>query len=258
MTTHLGLQRILLPSAQVSQLTTGSITLPSARGTFTTNITLAYYALGGGGTGGGGGFTNNGSGAGGGGHSYSASTTVVVGTAFPLTVGSTASTTTFSNFTSNGGANGVGSTTPNVRPAGGTGNTQSGGDGGEARINSTPGSGGAGYTNPIDSVARGGGGGGASKTSGNGNGADGGTGGVSGNNISNPNPAAAGSGGGGGGISADNLNGSLGGSGRIIFKIPDTNNASFSGGVTANSNTAGGFKTIQVTAAGANDTVTFG
>lgn len=29
MTTHLGLQRILLPSAQVSQLTTGSITLPS-------------------------------------------------------------------------------------------------------------------------------------------------------------------------------------------------------------------------------------
>jgi hypothetical protein len=35
MTTHLGLQRILLPSAQVSSLTTGSITLPSARGTFT-------------------------------------------------------------------------------------------------------------------------------------------------------------------------------------------------------------------------------
>lgn len=34
MTTHLGLQRILLPSAQVSQLTTGSITLPSARGVF--------------------------------------------------------------------------------------------------------------------------------------------------------------------------------------------------------------------------------
>ena len=34
MTTHLGLQRIMIPSAQVSQLTTGSITLPSARGTF--------------------------------------------------------------------------------------------------------------------------------------------------------------------------------------------------------------------------------
>lgn len=34
MTTHLGLQRMLLPSAQVSSLTTGSITLPSARGAF--------------------------------------------------------------------------------------------------------------------------------------------------------------------------------------------------------------------------------
>lgn len=34
MTTHLGLQRILLPSAQVSSLTTGTITLPSARGVF--------------------------------------------------------------------------------------------------------------------------------------------------------------------------------------------------------------------------------
>jgi hypothetical protein len=34
MTTHLGLQRIMIPSAQVSQLTTGSITLPSARTAF--------------------------------------------------------------------------------------------------------------------------------------------------------------------------------------------------------------------------------
>jgi hypothetical protein len=40
MTTHLGLQRILLPSAQVSTLTTGSITLPSARGAF---ILPSYY-----------------------------------------------------------------------------------------------------------------------------------------------------------------------------------------------------------------------
>ena len=42
MTTHLGLQRILLPSAQVSQLTTGSITLPSARGAF---VEPGDYAL---------------------------------------------------------------------------------------------------------------------------------------------------------------------------------------------------------------------
>lgn len=34
MTLHLALQRMLLPSAQVSSLTTGSITLPSARGAF--------------------------------------------------------------------------------------------------------------------------------------------------------------------------------------------------------------------------------
>lgn len=34
MTLHLALQRMLLPSAQVSALTTGSITLPSARGAY--------------------------------------------------------------------------------------------------------------------------------------------------------------------------------------------------------------------------------
>jgi hypothetical protein len=34
MSPHLGLQRIMIPSAQVSSLTTGSITLPSARGAF--------------------------------------------------------------------------------------------------------------------------------------------------------------------------------------------------------------------------------
>jgi hypothetical protein len=34
MAPHLGLQRIMIPSAQVSSLTTGSITLPSAKGTF--------------------------------------------------------------------------------------------------------------------------------------------------------------------------------------------------------------------------------
>jgi hypothetical protein len=41
MSPHLGLQRILLPSAQVSQLTTGSITLPSARGAFVDFSSLA-------------------------------------------------------------------------------------------------------------------------------------------------------------------------------------------------------------------------
>lgn len=44
MTTHLGLQRILLPSAQVSSLTTGSITLPSARGMF--SLPYSGYSVG--------------------------------------------------------------------------------------------------------------------------------------------------------------------------------------------------------------------
>jgi len=45
MTTHLGLQRILLPSAQVSQLTTGSITLPSARGQFTSPVINIFQSI---------------------------------------------------------------------------------------------------------------------------------------------------------------------------------------------------------------------
>ena len=51
MTTHLGLQRILLPSAQVSQLTTGSITLPSARTAFVSNSyeSIATVSVGSGG-----------------------------------------------------------------------------------------------------------------------------------------------------------------------------------------------------------------
>jgi len=44
MTTHLGLQRIMIPSAQVSSLTTGSITLPSARGAFS-QPTLAFESI---------------------------------------------------------------------------------------------------------------------------------------------------------------------------------------------------------------------
>lgn len=52
MTTHLGLQRILLPSAQVSSLTTGSITLPSARGAFAPSAyeSIATYVVSSGGT----------------------------------------------------------------------------------------------------------------------------------------------------------------------------------------------------------------
>jgi hypothetical protein len=47
MAPHLGLQRIMIPSAQVSSLTTGSITLPSARGQFedTSFQSIASYTL---------------------------------------------------------------------------------------------------------------------------------------------------------------------------------------------------------------------
>ena len=45
MTTHLGLQRILLPTAQVSSLTTGSITLPSARGQFVVPVTDVFQSI---------------------------------------------------------------------------------------------------------------------------------------------------------------------------------------------------------------------
>jgi hypothetical protein len=51
MTTHLGLQRILVPSAQVSSLTTGSITLPSAKGVFVDFSSLAAVYMSATGTG---------------------------------------------------------------------------------------------------------------------------------------------------------------------------------------------------------------
>ena len=45
MAPHLGLQRIMIPSAQVSSLTTGAITLPSARGSFIPPETSGYYSI---------------------------------------------------------------------------------------------------------------------------------------------------------------------------------------------------------------------
>lgn len=45
MTTHLSLQRMLLPTAQVSDLTTGSITLPGARGAFVPPLENGYSAI---------------------------------------------------------------------------------------------------------------------------------------------------------------------------------------------------------------------
>jgi hypothetical protein len=65
-------------------------------------------------------------------------------------------------------------------------------------------------------------------------------------------------GGGGGGGSTNTRTAGSGGSGVIIIKIPDTINATFTGGVTQNSVTSGGFKTITITATTTtSETVTF-
>ncbi len=64
-------------------------------------------------------------------------------------------------------------------------------------------------------------------------------------------------GGGGGGGNIPATVGANGGSGIIIFRIPDTRTASFSGGVTyTGGSSSGGFRTYTVTAAGSSDTVT--
>jgi hypothetical protein len=51
--------------------------------------------------------------------------------------------------------------------------------------------------------------------------------------------------------------GNSGGSGVIVLKYSDTLTATFSGGVTQSTTTAGGFKTSRITAAGIADTVSW-
>lgn len=65
--------------------------------------------------------------------------------------------------------------------------------------------------------------------------------------------------GGGGGGGNDQGTGGAGGSGVVIFKIPDTNTATFSGGVTSSLSTAvAGYKIYTVTATSdTSQTVTF-
>jgi hypothetical protein len=63
--------------------------------------------------------------------------------------------------------------------------------------------------------------------------------------------------GGGGGAATYNSTAGAGGSGIIIIKIPSSITPTFTAGVTQTSSTSGGVKTITITAAGVNDTVTF-
>ena len=51
MTTHLGLQRIMIPGSQVSTLTTGNIALTGARESASFSVDYLVVAGGGGGTG---------------------------------------------------------------------------------------------------------------------------------------------------------------------------------------------------------------
>jgi hypothetical protein len=69
--------------------------------------------------------------------------------------------------------------------------------------------------------------------------------------------ANTGGGGGGGGYNTAVRAGAAGGSGVVILSIPEANTATFSGGVTQTSTTSGGRRIYTITAAGANDTVTF-
>jgi hypothetical protein len=148
----------------------------------------------------------------------------------------------------NGGGGGGGSAGVGADASG----TQNGGNGGSSTNNSITGS----------SVAYAGGGGGGGYTgsggSGGGAGAGAGGGGLGGANGGNASIANRGSGGGGSGNEGGGRTGGSGSSGVVVIKIPDTNTATFSGGVTQTSTTSGGFKTYTVTATSTtSETVTF-
>ena len=111
MTTHLGLQRIMIPGSQVSALTTGNITLTGARGQ--TIIPVDYLVVAGGGGGGG---RNVGGGGGAGGYRTSIGgtyLTAIANTSYTITVGAGGaggSSSTTGNKGSNGGSSSVSGT----------------------------------------------------------------------------------------------------------------------------------------------------
>jgi len=138
--------------------------------------------------------------------------------------------------------------------AAGGGGGGAGGAGGNAAT-SSGGTGGNGASSSITGTAtlRAGGGGGGTASGGGGTAGTGGggTGGTTGGN------GTANTGGGGGGNGTGS--GGSGGSGVVILKIPNTNTATFSGGVTSSLSTAvSGFNVYTVTATSTtSETVTF-
>lgn len=255
------------------------------------NFSLDYLVIAGGGAGtDSGGFQIAGHGGGAGGY-RSASFSAVTGTEYIVTVGAGAavyesgSDSIFSNITSigggrgglSGGSGGGGGGTGTSGQGNNGGNTNfafgaspGGGGGGAGSVGGTAlssgqgGAGGSGLASSITgtSVIRGGGGGGMDAFGSSQNGGVAGSGG--GGNGSNNSYTVfatngqANTGGGGGGGYTSSWNGTLGGSGIIILKIPNTRTATFTGGVVSSLNTAvSGFKIYTITAAGASDKVTF-
>lgn len=210
--------------------------------------------------------------------------------------GTSGSNSTFATFTSTGGGYGGGSHLNRPGANGGSGGGEgargssypygqgtagqgfrggsgsggdrvTGGGGGAGEVGQNyvntnqSGRGGNGVTSSItgSAVTRAGGGGGGSYN-GAVSGAGGSGGGGAGNAAGSPQNGAAATvntGSGGGGGSGNNGLGGNGGSGVVILRYPASYTATFSAGVTQTTATVSGFKVSTITAAGANDTVTF-
>jgi hypothetical protein len=164
--------------------------------------------------------------------------------------GSTSGGTATSGQGNNGGVT-------TADPSGGAGGGGAGA-GGSSTNDGNGAAGGAGTASSItgSSVTRAGGGGGGGYTDGGGaNGAAGSGGGGAGGSGA----GTANTGGGGGGGTGASTTGGAGGSGVVIIKIPSTNTATFSAGVTSSLSTSvAGFKIYTVTATtNSSQTVTF-
>lgn len=172
---------------------------------------------------------------------------------------------------SGGGEGGIGTTNQGYNGGGvPSGDGGSGGGGAGAAGATATSQSGANGGNGVSSVITGelvsfagGGGGGGYFTSTPGSGGNGG-GGDGGNLSTNATAGAANSGGGGGGGMGERSGytagyGGQGGSGVVIFQVPDTTTVTFSAGVTSSTSTIiGGYKVITVTATSTlSETVTF-
>jgi hypothetical protein len=154
-----------------------------------------------------------------------------------------------------GGASGggdLGGTGQASLSGGGGGGVGHPGNNGSAVIG-VGGTGGAGFTSALTGLIYSSGGSGGGSIIGGIASAPGGAGG--GGAVAGSNGTANRGGGGGGGGTSQS--GGSGGSGVVVLKIPSTNSASFSGGVTQTNTTLGGFKIYTITAAAPGETVTF-